>query len=1503
MSPAAGQSSGELVDFVDSLRLNGYGVGTEQYVTAQRLLVTLAAQDDYVTRPESLESMLAPVLCSTPEEQQAFPSLYAQWLATRPRIFELRGEASPESAPKPQPKPRPRPSDIPKSRLKWWNLLAALGLAATVVGLFLVVRRPTVKQYTMTISLDDDAPEDGVPVHVKVTTGGGTSSRMLVDDRELTRAIIIYCKYTSQDLPLVVTIERRPELPHVLFISEPTSGISIESNIDSHQFATTYTTPITPSLGQRLWDYLKTYTALFVGAMAGLAVALVLLRWLLRRARRMSLKKWRAENKPRLDRLRVRGASEFLARALPLRRTAQELRRYREYDAYDIDVHRTIEATIRHGLFTPAYSARKSLPEYLVLIDRAGFDDHQARLADEIVAQLDLNDVYVDRLYFKGDPRVCRPDDPKAPNHTLPELAAQYPTHNLLIFGDAEGFFSPVTGRPRPWLDVFSQWETRVLLTSEMQQDDYRSWVLGGMGFKVLPANRAGLAALGETLHDGLRQGQHAAGAGGALPPDLGGRQTRWLESQPPAQPAVEELCLQLRQTLGEEGYEWLSACAVYPVLNWDLTVYLGHELFRKGDFAATLSTLVRLTWFRHGSMPDWLRARLIMEMPPEQERRVRDALQKLLLTSLTNPGGFDLFLAREPGRSTTHGLFRRALDKALGRGRDEERFVVGNLEEEDEDSPLRDYVLLSFMEGRKPNALTLNLPDELLKILEPPDSPDREPRYLWVLLHSIFAFVPLLTLVFVASSELTPLIIAAPILLAWLWLVSHSLRQMLGEGEAAAGPLSKALELISESLKPGGRIRAALDDGYGMVRSLVERLKPQPPTTREQQAFGETIMDAPAEVIKQTEGAAPVNVPATDAALRQMPPMPGKFTGREKELETLASMLERRGCAIIWGAGGVGKTALSLAAAEGLASQYPDAQLYLDMGGVDRRAAWAADALAHVIRAYMPAEKLPEVVSELRELYLSALEGKRALILFDDVPGREVIETLLPPEGCALIITSRARITTSDYNSLLLLETLTREAARELLIKLAPHTFRFADIVVEFCENLPLTLRLAAGVLAPVQLDHLDGEVKRLLKSRRRFKSPAAESVLDFCYSALDDSTQKRLRALSVFPNTFYAHAAAAVWETDIGEAQGALVALVGRGFVEFNPKADRYHMHGLVRAFAESRLTDEEQVAPRALHAAHYLGTLETANRLYERGRESVEEGLALEGLALFDLEFENVRAAFMWAESLARLGEKSTAGLFLRYLFEGRVLLGLRQPAREKIAWLETALSAARYVEPRPDVSWCYMDISISYMELGEEKRSIEFMERGLAHARETGDHVIELRFSINLGIAYSNVRELRRALELHGQSLLLARELGLREVEGTLLRFIGATVAGLGEVERAIAYFEQSVEIARELDDRSGEAQTLGNLGQTYYALGDQSRAIELYEQQLRLTREIGDKTGEAAALFNASLALESMGNSEMAISHAEAALHIFELLGSPYAEHVRERLSRLRGSAD
>ncbi|NJO83599.1 MAG: serine/threonine protein kinase, partial [Blastochloris sp.] len=141
-----------------------------------------------------------------------------------------------------------------------------------------------------------------------------------------------------------------------------------------------------------------------------------------------------------------------------------------------------------------------------------------------------------------------------------------------------------------------------------------------------------------------------------------------------------------------------------------------------------------------------------------------------------------------------------------------------------------------------------------------------------------------------------------------------------------------------------------------------------------------------------------------------------------------------------IFGMGGGGKSELALRVAQEVREDYPDAQLFIRLRGATPGAYRSAvDGLRDAIRAFEPRATLPEGQDELVALYRQQLKGKRALVLLDDAPDVEAARLFLPPENCALLVTSRIHLALDEPATTVDLGLLQREEARRLLLGVAP--------------------------------------------------------------------------------------------------------------------------------------------------------------------------------------------------------------------------------------------------------------------------------------------------------------------------------------------------------------------------------------------------------------------------------------------------------------------------------
>jgi hypothetical protein len=101
----------------------------------------------------------------------------------------------------------------------------------------------------------------------------------------------------------------------------------------------------------------------------------------------------------------------------------------------------------------------------------------------------------------------------------------------------------------------------------------------------------------------------------------------------------LDLLCRSLSDQLGPFGYEWLCACAVFPVVQLALTVHLGEALAsaagRRRPSEQELLAICRLPWFRKGWIPDDLRLRLVRDIGAPFRNSVREAIGQFVFSAI----------------------------------------------------------------------------------------------------------------------------------------------------------------------------------------------------------------------------------------------------------------------------------------------------------------------------------------------------------------------------------------------------------------------------------------------------------------------------------------------------------------------------------------------------------------------------------------------------------------------------------------------------------------------------------------------------------------------------------------------------------------------------------------------------------------------------------------------------------------------------------------------------
>ncbi|MCC6190576.1 MAG: tetratricopeptide repeat protein [Anaerolineales bacterium] len=623
------------------------------------------------------------------------------------------------------------------------------------------------------------------------------------------------------------------------------------------------------------------------------------------------------------------------------------------------------------------------------------------------------------------------------------------------------------------------------------------------------------------------------------------------------------------------------------------------------------------------------------------------------------------------------------------------------------------------------------------------------------------------------------------------------------------------------------------------------------------------------------------INLPSPAQALHQIPDPPADFVGRETELNELIAAVGSGGALIsgLQGMGGVGKTVLAYRVAKALREEYPDAQLVVELRGLSEQGQTPltpAEAMAQVVRAWRPGEKLPETEGELHGLYQDALRGKRALLLLDNARDADQVAPLLPPAPCAVIITSRQRFTLPGMKRTDL-EKLSGGEARTLLqtiVRGLPDAV--ADEIARLCAWLPLALRLAGSALA-VRPDLTPaGYAARLAEAQKRLELIEASACLS--YDLLTAEQQARWRALAMFPESFEVGAVATVWQVDVEVARDALGELLLLSLVEWDATTPRYRLHDLLRVFVDDRLVGEERERAGLRHAEYYQVVATLATDMFRQGNEKGDVGRYV-----FDQEWDNIKAGQAWAQSRAQ-ADRSAARLTAAYALGTSNLLDLRLPAQERVEWLMAAVEGARRLADRDMEGAALGNLGLAYAALGQTRRAIDLHEQALQIHREIGNRVGEGINQGNLGIAYAALGEPRRAIEFLEHELEVEREFGDRQGEARALGNLGSAYATLGEIKRATEFYEQQLIIVREIGNWHEAEAVLTNLGSAYLYLGSSQRALDFFRQALDICRKIDDRQGEAMLLANMGTAHLDLGMAQQAIEYNQDANAIATEIG-------------------
>ncbi|WFE27174.1 tetratricopeptide repeat protein [Solwaraspora sp. WMMD791] len=674
---------------------------------------------------------------------------------------------------------------------------------------------------------------------------------------------------------------------------------------------------------------------------------------------------------------------------------------------------------------------------------------------------------------------------------------------------------------------------------------------------------------------------------------------------------------------------------------------------------------------------------------------------------------------------------------------------------------------------------------------------------------------------------------------------------------------------------------------------------------------------------------------PATVAGVNTLPRDLGVFTGRHEEVRLLVEAATSRAESALAihavdGMGGVGKTTLAVHVAHLLATEYPDAQLYVNLRGYlsDQAPMRPGEALEVLLVALgLPLDRIPPSPDARSALWRAQISRRRAVVVIDNASDAEQVRPLLPGSGgCLVIITSRRRLTLPDVRPLSLAAMPAREAATLFISTVgairAADQLPMVDAVVSRCGHLPLAIEVAAAWLAHRPSKKIDDLLAAL-------DTPldAVTATLELSVRSLPTAARQVFLHLGQHPGPIITGAvAAALTGLDVTSASRAIDVLYEHNLLQEMSRS-RYQFHDLVREFARQAAVELDSSGVERLLRS-YLEAAAAADRLLGPGVPGTPEPADEEwtkpptdtaARAWFEAELPNLLAcarhaiehrvvphAWMLPSVMSRYFRERGYALQARPLLIGALRIAttagdplaqanchLGLGTLDQIAGNHTAARShfneanAHYeqVDSALGSANASMELGVLDQISGDYAAAQRRFETAMQGYQQLGNVLgqayahAELAAVAKLLNAYAEARKhVNSALTYYDQA---GSQAGQAEAYSSL----GGIDRLTGDWDAARVHLTRALHLHTALGHGRGQAYAQVQLGALHRATGEHTAARKLLYDALTSYHDAGDRMGMAFAYSQLGMLDRVIGEHPAARGHFEQALSLYRGVGS------------------